>query len=324
MSSSQKNNFWTNKSVLVTGAGGFVGSHLVNSLVTKNAKIITLSKKPITGIKNIISEEGSVESFGKMKKIIKKNNIDIIFHLAAQPIVEVGQTNPITTYEVNVRGTWNVLEAARQNGVQKIVIASTAHVYGDNPNVPLREECFPQPSRPYETSKACADLLAQSFADTYNLPVEIPRFVNIYGPKDFNFGRLIPKVIRSILKGESPLVWDVGSVRDFLYIDDVINAYLVLAEKSLPNNKRVRVINFGTGKPISIVKLVQKIIDIANKESINLKLDMIPEHRSNEVKKQYVSVAKARRVLGWSPLISLDSGLAKTFRWYKKNSNLFT
>jgi len=136
------------------------------------------------------------------------------------------------------------LEAARQQSIQKVIIASTAHVYGNNPKVPFKEEFFPQPSRPYETSKACADLLAQSFADTYDLPVEIPRFVNIYGPGDLNFSRLIPKVIKSVLVGKKPEVWDIGSVRDFLYIDDAINAYLMLAEKQFTNSKRVRVFNF--------------------------------------------------------------------------------
>lgn len=316
--------FWQNKSVLITGASGFVGSHLVSKLMDKNSKIITLSKKPSGVLERVASQElGSVQDFKKLKEIIKKYKVDIIFHLAAQPIVEVGQTDPIPTFEINIKGTWNVLEAARRGKVQKVIIASTAHVYGDNPRLPFKEEYFPQPSRPYETSKACADLLAQSFADTYNLGVEIPRFVNIYGPGDFNFSRLIPKVIRSILKSESPRVWDIGSIRDFLFIDDAINAYLLLAEKKLPNTKRGRVFNFGTGKPQSIVDLVQKLIAISKKESVKLKIDSTPEDRSNEIKKQYVSVVKAKRELGWVPQTSLEEGLEKTFRWYKENVTLF-
>lgn len=302
--------FWQGRPVLVTGASGFVGSHLVRKLASKKAKVISLSKK----------KEGSVEDFEKLRDIIKKYKINTIFHLAAQPIVEVGQTNPISTFEVNIRGTWNVLESARENNVQKVIIASTVHVYGDNPNVPFKEDYFPQPSRPYETSKACADLLAQSYADTYNLPVEIPRFVNIYGPGDFNFSRLIPKVIKSILSGEQPEVWDIGSVRDFLYIDDAINAYLMLAQKKLVDGRRLRVFNFGTGKPIKIYDLVLKIIRLSNKK-IKIKIENRPEERSNEIKKQYPSVAKAKIVLNWYPKISLDEGLAKTFRWYQKNAH---
>lgn len=314
--------FWQGRPVLVTGASGFVGSHLVKKLISEKSKVITLSQKGLKPRISTIDEIGSVENFGILNNIIKKYKVNTIFHLAAQPIVEVGQANPLSTFEVNIRGTWNILEAARENNIQKVIVASTVHVYGDNPKVPFKEEYFPQPSRPYETSKACADLLAQSFADTYDLPVEIPRFVNIYGPGDLNFSRLIPKVIKSILSGEQPEVWDIGSIRDFLYIDDVITAYLMLAEKKLDGGKRLRVFNFGTGKPIKIYDLVLKIIKLSNKK-INLKMEKLPEERSNEIKKQYVSIAKAKRELNWYPKISLGKGLAETFNWYKKNLKLF-
>lgn len=314
--------FWQGKVVLITGASGFVGSHLVNKLNLKKAKLVTLSKRGSKLPVNTVDEVGSVENFERLNEIIKKNKVKIIFHLAAQPIVEIGQANPIKTFEVNIRGTWNILEAARENNVQKIIIASTVHVYGDNPKIPFKEEYFPQPSRPYETSKACADLLAQSFADTYNLPVEIPRFVNIYGPGDFNFSRLIPKVIKSILSGESPEVWDIGSIRDFLYIDDAINAYLTLAEKRLVDGKRLRVFNFGTGKPIKIYDLVLKIVKLANKK-IEVKMENPPEERFHEIKKQYASIAKAKKELDWYPKVTLDEGLSKTIKWYQKNAHLF-
>ncbi|MDO8659069.1 MAG: GDP-mannose 4,6-dehydratase [Candidatus Parcubacteria bacterium] len=314
--------FWQQRVVLVTGASGFVGSHLVSKLNKKKSKIIALSNKEVKSTTGIVDVKGSVENFQLLNEIIKKYKVNTVFHLAAQPIVEIGQDNPIKTFEVNIKGTWNILECARENNVQKVIIASTAHVYGDNPKVPFKEEYFPQPSRPYETSKACADLLAQSFADTYNLPVEIPRFVNIYGPGDFNFSRLIPKVIRSILQGNQPEVWDVGSIRDFLYIDDAIDAYLMTAEKRLDNKKRLRIFNFGTGEQIKIYDLVQKIIQIMGK-GIKVKIEQLPEDRSNEIKKQYVSIAKAKRELGWYPKVTLDNGLSKTIAWYQENSHLF-
>lgn len=314
--------FWQQRVVLVTGASGFVGSHLVNELISKHAKVITLSKKRLKSSTKVINEIGFVENFKRLNDIMKRYKVNTVFHLAAQPIVEIGQDNPIKTFEVNIKGTWNILECARENNIQKVIIASTVHVYGDNPKVPFKEEYFPQPSRPYETSKACADLLAQSFADTYDLSVEIPRFVNIYGPGDFNFSRLIPKVIKSILQGEQPEVWDVGSIRDFLYIDDATAAYLMTAEKRLDNKKRLRIFNFGTGEQIKIYDLVQKIIRIMGK-GIKVKIEELPEERSNEIKKQYVSIAKAKRELGWYPKITLDNGLSKTITWYQENSHLF-
>lgn len=310
--------FWRGKVVLVTGATGFVGSHLVDQLISKGAKVIGLSKKRLASQAKIIEEYGLVEDFQTISRVIKKNKTEIIFHLAAQPIVEIGQENPIKTFQVNIQGTWNILEAARQNNVKRIIIASTVHVYGDNPKLPFKESYFPQPSRPYETSKACADLLAQSFADTYDLPVEIPRFVNIYGPGDFNFSRLVPKVIKSILNGRKPEVWDIGSVRDFLYIDDAVNAYLTLAEKPLANGKRLRVFNFGTGKPIKIYDLVLKIIQLTEKD-MKIKTEIPPEERSNEIKKQYVSIARAKKELGWRPKIDLNKGLLNTIGWYQRN-----
>lgn len=314
--------FWQQRVVLVTGASGFVGSHLVNKLISKHAQVITLSKKKLKSSTKVINEIGLVENFERLNDIMKRYKVNTIFHLAAQPIVEIGQDNPIKTFEVNIKGTWNILECARENNIQKVIIASTVHVYGDNPKVPFKEEYFPQPSRPYETSKACADLLAQSFADTYNLSVEIPRFVNIYGPGDFNFSRLIPKVIKSILQGEQPEVWDVGSIRDFLYIDDATAAYLMIAEKRLDNKKRLRIFNFGTGEQIKIYDLVLKIIQIMGK-GIKVKIEELPEERSNEIKKQYVSIAKAKRELGWYPKVTLDNGLSKTITWYEENSHLF-
>ena len=319
---------WENKHVLVTGSSGFVGSHLCKALVDKGAKVFALhigrasfKTNPVFSQTNNLPMThlyGSIERYSMVKKVIKENKITIVYHLAAQPLVEIGQASPLTTFESNIRGTWSVLEAARVNKVDKVVIASTTHVYGNNPNLPYKEEFFPQPSRPYETSKACADLLAQSYADTYSLPVEIPRFANIYGPGDTNSSRLIPKVMQSVLSEKNPHVWDVGAVRDFLYIDDAVKAYLRLVESDLPNNRRVRVINFGLGKPIRVVSVVRQIIKLSGNKRLKVITQKVPDVREKEIRKQYTSIQKARKLLKWKPEIALDEGLKKTFEWYQK------
>lgn len=324
--SSKNNAFWENKGVLITGVNGFVGSHLAKELVSLNAKVVGLTKsttkihplvKDITKSQNYQTHNVSLSDLKEITALIKKYKISIIYHLAGQAIVETGHESPLPTFEVNIQGTWNILEAARINKVKKIIIASTTHVYGDNPNLPYKEEYYPQPSRPYETSKACADLLAQCYADTYNLPVEIPRFVNIYGPGDLNFSRLIPKTIQILLERNKTTIWDVGAVRDFLYIDDAITAYKRLAEKDLSNKKRVRVFNFGSGEPIKVSNVIKKIMALSDDKVVHTVTQVIPKNREKEIKKQYISIEKAAKELLWQPETNLDEGLEKTIAWYR-------
>lgn len=321
--------FWRDKIILITGANGFVGANLTKALVGKGVKVITLSlslntKKDSLSALNgfadrvIKQERGTVEDFDYLNKLMKRYKVDIVYHLAAQSIVEAGKKSPIKTFEVNIKGTWNILEASRRNKVKNTILVSTAHVYGSNKKLPYKEEYFPQPSRPYETSKACADILAQSYIKTYRMQVEVPRFVNLYGPGDFNFTRIIPKVIKTILSGNNPKIWDTGAVRDFLYIDDAVDALIMLGEKKFKRTKMAnRVFNFGTGKPISIHNLTEKIIGLSNVKGVSIEREPVPEERGEEVLKQYVSIEKAKKFLNWTPKISLDLGLTKTLEWYK-------
>lgn len=319
--------FWQNKRVLITGADGFLGSNLTKDLLSSGAKVTTLSRRGI-GRRSLLTLEdlskkiahqeiGSVENFKRLDELIRSHSIEVIYHLAALPLVEVGRDNPVKTFEVNIRGTWNILEAARQNEVSKIVAVSTTHVYGDNPHLPYREAFYPQPSRPYETSKACADLLAQCYADTYGLGVEIPRFVNIYGPGDSNVTRIVPKTIQSVLSGKKPTIWNNGAVRDFLYIDDAVRALTILVEKDLHLKKRNRIFNFGSGKPIAIDELVKTIVKVANLDESITEVQAMPRTREKEIQKQYVSIAKAKKELGWQPETTLTEGLKKTIAWYQ-------
>src|SRR5579859_7141660 len=207
-----------NKNILITGITGFIGSHLKKRLEELGANVYGISRSAEK--KNIF--KANIIDLSAIDKIFKKKNIAMCFHLAAESLVELGQSDPYQTFKINTLGTLNILEAARNNNIEKLIIASTSHVYG-NSKLPFREIYQPKPSRPYETSKTCTDLLAQSYADTFNLPVLIPRFINIYGPGDLHTNRLIPKTINSILHDQSPTMWGGSAVRDYLYIDDAID-----------------------------------------------------------------------------------------------------
>ncbi|MDP3014528.1 MAG: NAD-dependent epimerase/dehydratase family protein, partial [Candidatus Subteraquimicrobiales bacterium] len=269
------NKFWNKKKVFLTGGKGFVGSRLFEVLKRNNAEVYLY--------------DSDVRNYQDLLDHFAKSKASIIYHLAAQSLIEVGKLSPLDTFDINIRGTWNMLEVARTVGVEKIIIASTTHVYGDNPNLPYKEEYYPQPSRPYETSKASADLISQCYADTYSLPVEISRMVNLYGPEDMNISRLFPKIVNQLQNNINPLIFDIGAVRDFLYIDDAIDGYLKLGQVKLPNVKRARVINFGSGKPIKITDLAEKIIKFYGNKKLHLLIKDVPNEREKEIKQQYVS-----------------------------------
>jgi len=307
--------FWKNKSVLITGINGFVGSHLAETLRKQGAKVWGISRSVEKG--SIL--KANIIDYSRVDEIIKSKKIAICFHLAAESLVEAGQIDPYQTFKVNTLGTLNILESGRKNNLEKIIIASTSHVYGDN-NLPYKEDYSPKPSRPYETSKTCIDLIAQSYADTFNLPVLIPRFSNTYGPGDMNLNRLIPKTIQSVLANEHPRMWGGGAIRDYIYIDDVITAYLKLARMPSDSLEKNRIFNFGTGNRVSVKDMIQKIIKIAKKD---LKIEMFSDERRLEIKKQYVSSAKAKRVLKWRPKTSMDKGLEKTIEWYREHLQNF-
>jgi CDP-glucose 4,6-dehydratase len=233
--------------------------------------------------------------------------------LAAHALVEEGEKSPYTTFQNNIIGSLNILELCRIHAVSRIIIASTAHVYGDAPP-PCEETEPPRPSRPYETSKTCVDLIAQSYADTYQLPVIIPRFSNIYGPGDMNMTRIIPKTIHAILHGLSPTYWNDGIKREYLYIDDAIRAYDMMGKGNLDIMSDNRILNFGTGNPVNAKKIIQMIIQHMNDSIIPKE---ISSPRKHEIPFQQVSWEKAKHLLGWKPLVTLEEGLSRTIRWYR-------
>ena len=307
----QVSSIW-GKKVLITGITGFVGKVLEKRLESLGATVFGLSRFTNKSDKYL---KADILDYPAINKFIKDSKIDMCFHLASESLVEEGQLHPYQTFKINTEGTLNILEIARINNLEKVIIASTSHVYGKN-KIPYLESYMPRPTRPYETSKACTDIIAQSYAKSFNLPVLIPRFVNIYGPGDLNFQRLIPKTIKSVLKNSEAKMWGGRAVRDYLFIDDAIDAYILLAKASMKKIGNNRVFNFGGSNIISVENLIKKIIIISGKKVKIIKTD--PE-REGEIVSQYVSSKKAIRLLGWEPKINLDYGLRQTIAWHLKS-----
>ncbi len=305
-----KNTFFHNKRVLITGIDGFVGSALSEKILLYGGKVYGVSKR--TEKKNIIKAD--ILDYTRIDTFISDSKIDICFHLAGESLVEAGQIDPRQTYKINIEGTLNILESARKNKLKKIIVASTSHVYGHN-RVPYYEGYTPKPTRPYETSKACTDLIAQSYARSFNLPVLIPRFVNIYGPGDLHFNRLIPKTIRSVLIDKHIFMWGGNAIRDYLYIDDAVEAYVHLAGVDLKTVGDNRIFNFGAGERISVKEIIEKIINLSGRK---VSVEKIKEERNEEIEIQYVSFNKATKLLGWKPKTILEDGLKNSLLWYTK------
>jgi len=317
--------FWKAKKVLITGYEGFVGSWLCKYLLKTNAEIFGLDIKTNrretilteNDLKKIKIIKGSVENFNLVFDLISKNKIEIIFHLAAKSIVGECFQRPLRALKTNVEGTWNILEAARQfDCVESIIIASSDKAYGAHDKLPYKENMALQGKHPYDVSKSCADLIAQMYHHTYALPVIITRCGNIYGPGDFNFSRLVPDAIRCALSDKTLLIRSDGKfTRDYIYIEDIVNGYILLAENLCRLNLAGESFNFSNEKPMSAVALVRMIYKIARKK-LNYRILNAARY---EIKHQYLSSRKARRILKWKPTHSFQEALRETLIWYRDN-----
>jgi CDP-glucose 4,6-dehydratase len=297
------------KRVLITGITGFIGRHLEKKMTELGARVIGISQRDES--KYII--KGNILHYDFVDELIKKYKIQQCFHLAGESLVEGGQSAPFQTFKINIQGTLNILESARENKLERIIITSTSHVYGRN-KVPYYEGYTPKPTRPYETSKACTDLLAQSYADTFGLPVLIPRFVNIYGPGDHNFYRVIPKIMKGLYGDTALKMWGGEARRDYLFIDDAISAFVQMAKFDITGDMKNRIFNFGSGNVISVKDLLEKILLMTG---MNPTIERVENTRQDEIKAQYVSFKKAEKTLRWKPQVGIDDGLKKTISWYK-------
>lgn len=317
--------FWKNKSVLVTGATGLVGSWLVRDLLEKGARVTALILDHDTNSQLIRSGDytkisvinGDLRNYQDLSRAVFSNDCTDIFHLGAQTIVGTALKDPISTFESNIQGTWNVMEVARQsNGeIKSVVVASSDKAYGSSQQLPYLENFPLHGDGPYDVSKSCTDLIAQSYGSTYGVPVTIARCGNIYGGGDLNWSRIVPGSIRDLLNNKRPIFRSDGTfVRDYVHVDDIVSAYLCLAEASQSKNLNGEAFNFSRDEPLSVLDLYREISMTVSGKYIEPE---ILNTANSEIKDQHLNSGKAHSVLGWKSSINLQNGLEKTFRWYK-------
>jgi CDP-glucose 4,6-dehydratase len=313
-------------SSLVTGGRGFVGSWLCNELLERGDRVVSLDRAARGGRPSALSlleiddrvaeVEGDLVDDELLRRTLAEHQVSAVFHLAAQTIVGTAADSPAPTFDANVRGTWTLLEACREHGVEAVVVASSDKAYGAHDELPYREDFALQPTAPYEASKAAADLIARSYWHSYGLPVAVTRFANIYGGGDTNFSRLIPEAVSAALDGRPPVLRSDGSPeRDFLYVEDAAHAYVAIADALDRDEVRGQAFNAGGGRPHPVGKVVGLIARLAG-------TGLEPDVRgtgnpAGEIDRQYVDPTKIRELVGWQPEVELEEGLRRTIEWYR-------
>jgi CDP-glucose 4,6-dehydratase len=320
----QSSTFWRGRNVLVTGCTGVVGSWLTAALAEHGADVVGLIRDWVPQshlvrsgtINRIRVVRGEVEDYSLVHRLLNEYEVDTVFHLAALTIVTIAHRAPLSTFETNIRGTWTVCEAARSAPlVSRVVLASSDKAYGTQERLPYTEEMPLLAHHPYDVSKACAELLARSYHATYGLPVGITRCANIYGGGDLNFNRVVPGAIRAALLGERPVIRSDGSpLRDYLYVQDAVSAYLTLAQALDDPAVHGQAFNFGIDNPQSVLEMTRLIISLSDHPALE---PIIEDRELKEIQDQYLCSDKARQVLDWQPRYSLPDGLCETMAWYR-------
>ena len=317
--------FWQDRPTLVTGPTGLLGGWLVRRLIDAGADVVCLVRDWVPQsefvrarlIDRVKVVNGDVRSQSLTERVLGEYEIDTVIHLAAQTIVGIANRNPVSTFKTNIGGTCALLEACRRSPtVKQIIVASSDKAYGEHKELPYDEDAPLKGRHPYDVSKSCADLIAQSYAATYNLPVAITRCGNFYGGGDLNWNRIVPGTIRSVLRGQHPVIRSDGRfVRDYFYAEDGAVANMILAEH-LADKRDLsgQAFNFSNESQVTVRELVDRILELMGS---NLEPDVRNE-AVNEIREQYLSAAKAREVLGWKPLFTLDEGLGRTIEWYRE------
>ncbi len=321
-------NFWRDRRVLVTGCTGVLGSWLTAKLVELGADVVGLVRDWVPQSQLVRSGtmdrikvvRGSVTDEETVNRVFAEYEIQSCFHLAALTVVGVANRAPVPTFETNVRGTWLLLEAARQWGkVEQVIVASSDKAYGSHDVLPYTEDAPLQGNHPYDVSKSCADLIAQTYANTYKMPVAVTRCANMYGGGDLNWNRIVPGTIRSALLNEPPVVRSDGTMkRDYVYVKDIVSAYTTLAEAMQGGAHTGGTFNFGMDAPRTALEMVNTIIRLSDHPGLK---PLILNEAKNEIQDQYLSSDRAHSLLGWKPQYTLDEGLRETMAWYKEMMN---
>jgi CDP-glucose 4,6-dehydratase len=316
--------FWLDRPTFVTGGTGLVGSWLVKRLLVGGADVVCLVRDWVPQSELVRSNEleqvkvvrGDVRDRDLLERVLGEFEIETVIHLAAQTIVTIANRNPISTFETNIAGTWNLLEACyRSPRVKQIVVASSDKAYGNQETLPYNENTPLQGQHPYDVSKSAADLISLTYAKSFDLPVGITRCGNFYGGGDLNWNRIIPGTIRSILRGQRPIIRSDGEyIRDYFYVEDGAAAYMLLAEQlAMRSELKGQAFNFSNEIQISVREIVNQILQLMSSDLSPI----IRNEVSNEILHQYLSAEKARRELNWKPMFNLEEGLQKTINWYK-------
>lgn len=324
MKTTTQQSWWAGKSVFITGATGLLGPWLIKKLLSEQARVTVLIRDRVPD-SLFFSEQleqhvsvvyGDLLDFNVLLRVLNEFDINTVFHLGAQAIVGYANRSPISTFRSNIEGTWNLLEACRQSPwVKKIVVASSDKAYGSHENLPYTEDAALQGRFPYDVSKSCADLLAQSFFHTYQLPVCITRCGNFFGGGDLHFNRIIPGTIKSVLDGKQPIIRSNGLfVRDYIFVKDVVDAYVSLAQHMDNANIIGQAFNFSTDQPFTVIEIVNLVLELMNAKHLT---PLIQNKASGEIPAQHLSSDKARTTLGWAPEYGVKNGLIETIAWYQ-------
>ena len=317
-----KKEFWDGRNVLVTGAGGFKGSHLVEELSKTDANIISLVRDfdprsyfETEGLgKKSTVVIGDIKDPVKIADIMSRYDINSVFHLGAQPLVTTALRNPKETLESNIMGTVNVLEAARlYSNATEILVVSSDKAYGPCDKLPYSETERLQGRAPYDVSKSCADLIAQMYAKVFDMPVTVSRCANVFGPGDLNLDRLVPGIMEAVIKGKALNIRSDGKmIREYIYVKDSVDGYMTLLENI--DKTRGEAFNIAGKEILSVIDAVNRVSSALGQQ---VSMNILNKAKA-EIGEQYLDGSKIKNLLGWEPETPFDDAVRQTYDWYKQ------